>query len=290
MSSATLRHSTQALTPAELSREPHAVAASWPEVLALLASPDSGQRLSVDSERAELVDEQGNRYPHRPWGPLLVPAALQPYFSDRLAIPPQAVTNSFMQYFHISAIKQSGEAGATNAPSDDTHYQRHLFRMREFLQSASGVVLDVGCDDPYIGAGLLPPSARYIGLDPFCQQQDKFRVIGFGEYLPFQDATFDGVVFNTTLDHMLDWHQALDEAARILSPGGMLYISTLVWTARATLIPDSVHFHHFRDYEILGALPDFKVTQEWRYDYKGDVHRHGLFLALKKPLAASGDT
>lgn len=285
MSPATLRHSTETLTPADLSRVPHAAAASWPEVLGLLASPDSGQPLTLDAARSELVDAQGHRYPHRPSGPLLVPAALQAYFSDRLTIPAQAVNSSFLQYFHISAIKQSGEAGATNASSDDTHYQRHLFRMREFLKPASGVVLDVGCDDPHIGASLLPPAARYIGLDPFGHQKNKFRVVGFGEYLPFQDATFQGVLFNTTLDHMLDWHQALDEAVRVLVPGGTLYIATLVWTARATLIRDSVHFHHFRDYEILGALPDFKVDLEWRYDYKGDSHRHGLFLALKKPMA-----
>jgi SAM-dependent methyltransferase len=90
------------------------------------------------------------------------------------------------------------------------------------------------------------------------------------------------VVFNTSLDHIFDWRRAIDEARRVLVPGGCLYISTLIWTDRADLVTDAVHFHHFRDYEIFGVLGDWELVDERRYDYKGASHRHGLYLAARK--------
>jgi ubiquinone/menaquinone biosynthesis C-methylase UbiE len=110
-----------------------------------------------------------------------------------------------------------------------------------------------------------------------------FRVIGFGESLPFGDASFDCVMFNTSLDHILDWRRAIDEARRVLVSGGLLYICTLIWTDRADLVTDAVHFHHFRDYEIFGALKDWEPVDERRYDYKGASHRHGLYFSVRKP-------
>lgn len=41
---------------------------------------------------------------------------------------------------------------------------------------------------------------------------------------PFQDATFDGVVFHTTLSHLPEPEGALAEAFRVLRPGGSLAI------------------------------------------------------------------
>jgi SAM-dependent methyltransferase len=156
--------------------------------------------------------------------------------------------------------------------------------MRSLCRTASGLVLDVGCGDPTIGASLLPKDAKYVGLDPFCTRTQPFRLIGVGEYLPFKDSSVDGVLFNTSLDHILDWRRALNEAYRVLKPGGTIYLCTLVWTDRADLMSDSVHFHHFREYEILAALEHLQLSidEVVRYDYKGDTHRHGLYLQARK--------
>ena len=273
----------RSLSPQELMSRQSADALRMDELLPYLASPDSVAPLRRLAASGELTDGEGNCYPSRGELPLLIPSRLQAFYTDHLAIPADAVSDSFMQYFFISAVKQSGVAGEINAASDDVHYQRHLFRMKDFLGSAGGLTLDVGCDDPVLGAALLQESAKYVGLDPFCRRSTPFRVIGFGEQLPFCDESFDGVVFNTSLDHILDWRRALDEASRVLVPGGILYISTLVWTDRADLVTDAVHFHHFRDYEIFGALQGWKVMDERRYDYKGASHRHGLYVSARKP-------
>jgi hypothetical protein len=272
------------LSPLALMSQPHAVALTLDDILPSLASPDTAGPLRRIEANDQLVDDATHLYAIQGELPLLIPARLQSFYTDHLNIPASAVTDAFLQYYYLSSVKQSGVVGEINAAADDVHYQRHLFRMKSFLGSATGVVLDVGCDDPILGAGLLPVSAKYVGLDPFCRRTTPFRVIGFGEQLPFRDGSIDGVVFNTSLDHILDWRRALDEAYRVLAPGGILYVCTLIWTERADLVTDAVHFHHFRDYEIFGALQAWSLTDVRRYDYKGAAHRHGLYVAARKPL------
>lgn len=265
--------STEALAAAS-----HALSLSLDDITPLLASPDSGSPL----QRTETGLTDGTHtYPLNGEVAMLLPARLHAHFTDRLTVPPAYGYDAFLQYFLLASIKQSGE---TNAPSTNMHYERHLHRMHTLCKTASGMVLDVGCDDPRIGASLLPASASYVGLDPFCIRTSPFRVIGVGEYLPFSAASFDGVMFNTSLDHMLDWRRGLAEAFRVLKPRGILYLCTLAWTERADILADAVHFHHFREYDILGGLEEtgFTVEHVTRYDYKGDTHRHGLYLTARK--------
>lgn len=272
----------RAISPLAILAGTGAAMMSMADLKPILMSPDSNAALTFDELGRNLVGADGQRYPLRGNLPLLIPSRLQAYYTDHLHMPYEAVTDSFLQYYFLSAVKQSGVVNAINAPAEDLHYQRHLFRMKEFLRTAHGQVLDVGCDDPRIGAGLLPSGARYVGLDPFCRRSEPFRVIGFGEQLPFSDASFDCVVFNTSLDHILDWRRAISEAKRVLVPGGRMYIATLIWTDRADLVTDAVHFHHFRDYELFGALEGMEFESERRYSYKGDSHRHGLYLSACK--------
>jgi SAM-dependent methyltransferase len=285
MMDATDRHEliadTRLVAPADLLAAPHASRLTLDQLMPVLASPDSGEALAFDQSGDALFDGT-NRYPLRGSLPLLIPVRLQPFFTNRIAVPCDRDHDAFLQYFLLATIKQSGDI---NASPEDVHFQRHLFRMREVLRSCSGLTLDVGCDDPRLSAGLLPPLARYVGLDPFSEKTAPFRLVGVGEFLPFGNATVDNVIFNTSLDHIFDWHRALDEAHRVLVPGGRLFVATLVWTSCASLLTDSVHFHHFREAEIFGALTQFDLEPAQRYDYKGDQHRHGLYLCARKRAA-----
>ena len=124
---------------------------------------------------------------------------------------------------------------------------------------------------------LLPPSCEYLGLDPY---QGEFRIIGLGEILPIKDNSVDAVLFNTSLDHILDYHTAIQEAHRVLRSGGCIVIATYAWLERATLLTDSVHFHHFREYELLGAIEEYFDIEDTRRfeDPKNAVHRYGLYV------------
>lgn len=268
----------RAISVEELARTPHADIMQFEEVLMLLVSPDSGRQLKANADLTVLEDAE-NTYPIANGSPILYPTYISKYFLGS-GIPLHYYEDSRMQYFLLSQIKQRGEI---NAPSSNIHYQRHLHRMKSFVEECKGIVLDVGCDDPSIGASLFPQGCRYIGLDPFSKAATTFRVVGVGEMLPFQTESVDNVVFNTSLDHILDYHQAIDDAFRVLKPGGFLYIASLVWIDNATLLRDAVHFHHFRDYELMGAVKNMGEIQKVSdYQYKDDRHRYGKFLSVKK--------
>jgi len=98
--------------------------------------------------------------------------------------------------------------------------------------------------------------------------------------LPIKDKSVDAVLFNTSLDHILDYQTAILEAHRVLKPGGRIVIAAYVWLERATLLTDSVHFHHFREYQILGAVEEyFDIEDIRRYeDPKHAVHRYGFYV------------
>jgi ubiquinone/menaquinone biosynthesis C-methylase UbiE len=66
----------------------------------------------------------------------------------------------------------------------------------------------------------------------FCQ--------GFAEFLPWEDAQFDAVLFATSLDHVLSLEKTLDEVCRVLRPGG----KCIVW---AGLIPGSARYEPDRE-------------------------------------------
>lgn len=268
----------RSISVGELASAPHASILQLEDVLAFLASPDSGHRLSVNAEFTVLADGE-NTYPIINCSPILYPSYISKYFSGE-GMPLQYFDDPRLQYFLLSQIKQRGEI---NAPSSNIHYQRHLFRMKSFMAECNGVVLDVGCDDASIGASLFSRECKYVGLDPFSKAATTFRVVGVGEFLPFLNESVDNVIFNTSLDHILDYHQAIDEAFRVLKPGGLLIVASLVWDENATLLRDSVHFHHFRDYEILGAVKkQGEIQKVIDYPYKDDTHRYGKFLSVKK--------
>lgn len=276
-----LKKDARTISPEELKQRPHACRLKLDEVLHLFASPDTGMPLRLSEDRLTLTDDE-HVYCIRDGLPILMPTRLAPFFTTRLQVPLEHYSDSFLQYFLLATIKQSGEVNA--APTEGAA-QKHFFRMANFLNDCHGLALDVGCDDPSLGASLLPATAQYVGLDPFCSRTEPFRIIGTGEFLPFRKESFDHVLFNTSLDHIFDWRRALSQARDVLKKGGRVYISTYIWEERADLLTDSVHFHHFRYYELLGALDElgFDNVQADIYESpKGDTHRHGLYLKACK--------
>jgi SAM-dependent methyltransferase len=76
-----------------------------------------------------------------------------------------------------------------------------------------------------------------VGVDPladtyralFPAWQDRVRtVVAFGEELPFGDASFDVVLCDNVVDHAEHPRRILEEIARVLAPGGLLYFTVNV--------------------------------------------------------------
>ena len=103
-----------------------------------------------------------------------------------------------------------------------TYYRCRLFR-RLGLNEVNGRVLDIGGFDGYWVASLqcesclvdvhpelIYPGVRYLRAD--------------GMRLPFRDAVFDVVFGFDVIEHVPDERQLINEALRVLRPGGRLLI------------------------------------------------------------------
>lgn len=98
-------------------------------------------------------------------------------------------------------------------------------------------VLDVGCGDGSLVRWLRGQGARAIGADCGAEmlrralEADPDHTDSYvdapGQALPFDDHSFDVVVFSNSLHHIPtgDMAQALAEAGRVLRPGGTLYVA-----------------------------------------------------------------
>jgi SAM-dependent methyltransferase len=95
--------------------------------------------------------------------------------------------------------------------------------------------LDVGCGEGRLCRMLSGFGVETVGLDPTTALLDRARrqhldgryVEGVAEALPFADAGFDLVVSCLSLIDIPDFEAAIAEMARVLAPGGTLFIANL---------------------------------------------------------------
>ena len=98
-------------------------------------------------------------------------------------------------------------------------------------------VVDVGCGDGHLTRLMARNGASVLGVECSPRQlakawaadkvADERVVEGVGQDLPAEDGSADIVVFFNSLHHIPPEHMgtALAEAARVLTPGGLVYVS-----------------------------------------------------------------
>jgi SAM-dependent methyltransferase len=116
-------------------------------------------------------------------------------------------------------------------------------RLRRTLAGASGTVLDVGGGTGAVESAL-PPSARYLWLDPDARKLRRFRaksqapaVLGDATNLPLRDASVDWAV-SVAVSHHLDDEalaRTLDELRRVVR-GRVVFMDAVVTPRRASRI------------------------------------------------------
>jgi SAM-dependent methyltransferase len=138
------------------------------------------------------------------------------------------------------------EATATNYDRDVTRNYRiyHAFSLYPFLDSKAqsrhgGRVLDLGVGTGVVSLALAERGFFVTGVDhsPAMLAVARTKALERGldnrielqlgdvRALGFPDASFDGVTCQGLLHHLGDFENCLMEAARVLRPGGFLYIS-----------------------------------------------------------------
>ena len=127
----------------------------------------------------------------------------------------------------------TAEARATAAARALRTHQEVL---RGHLTLAGREVADVGCGTGAMVRFMTREGARVVGIDCSAEMLEAARaeepagdehyIDGRGEALPLADAALDAVVYFNALHHVPVERQgrALEEAARVLRPGGALYV------------------------------------------------------------------
>jgi SAM-dependent methyltransferase len=166
--------------------------------------------------------------------------------------------------------------------------QQRLIHQAEFLipwvhrridYSGCGHVLEVGCG---VGAQLRIlarrfPETRFTGVDFSSEQIAHAQILlseeissgqvevveGSGYELPFPDGTFDGAFFYWFFEHLADPQKAMREAARVLSPGGVVH-ATEVFNAGVYANPPrdalSEYWERFNELQReFGGHPDIGI-------------------------------
>ncbi len=141
-----------------------------------------------------------------------------------------------------AGVKSMRERRATYTPERLAYYEQIADACLAFLQPR-GDVLDIGA-----GSGgmrvKLPAATGYVGIDP--SPAGDSVLSGRAECLDAVDGlTFDTVLFYSSLQHVEDPAAALNEAHRVLKPGGRLCVQVPVDDANPIFVtvwytPDEV--------------------------------------------------
>lgn len=98
-----------------------------------------------------------------------------------------------------------------------------------------GRILDVACGTGKVAMRIAEngcisigaeASQEMIGLGRYIQPESQAMMVrSIAESLPFPDSTFDRVICQGSLDHFVDGHAFMREAARVIKPNGRVVIA-----------------------------------------------------------------
>lgn len=169
---------------------------------------------------------------------------------------------------------------ASDAPASLLDWGCGLGQVSDLLQRAGLSLTSFdfrgdGAPDAVVPLALYPNVHAYISSDP--------------RTLPYADASFDAVLSCGVLEHVLDPEASLDELARVLKPGGALYVyklpnrfSYLEKVAKRM----GLYYHGAEPHELLYTPASARALLE-RHGYEIEELRlaNMLPLTLDVPLA-----
>ena len=145
-------------------------------------------------------------------------------------IRPSPLASHLVDHFDAVADEYEGWAGGLHGKA--------AVRLAAWAQpQPDEQCLDVGTGTGLVArelAGRLAADGRVIGIDPSAGMLREARRIGGGgirflemwaEHLVFRDGSFDLVTFGDSIAYLIDPFASLEEAHRVLRPGGRIAIS-----------------------------------------------------------------
>jgi SAM-dependent methyltransferase len=185
-------------------------------------------------------------------------------------------------------LKLTGERTLPGVAEENYWFQRHLVAYQYLLRRVQGKrVLDLGCGEGY-GVDLLASrAAEAVGVDMAPEaiyharatyRRPNLRFLHADIFaLGLEDASFDLVCSLQVIEHLRDPGRFMEEARRVLSPGGMCLITTpnraIISSGRDTPI-NPFHIFEF----------DHLQLREFMDKYYPRVEMLGVFHAAKLRL------
>ncbi len=135
-------------------------------------------------------------------------------------------------------LREFYENPAVPLGSGPDRARRQARMLAAVLRTVAGpaVIVDIGCGDGLAAkvAAQLNPGHQFVGIDWSADALRQARAHGLaliragveGSGLPLVSASADVVIMSEVIEHLVDTDSALDEAFRILKPGGSLLLST----------------------------------------------------------------
>ena len=155
-----------------------------------------------------------------------------------------------------TAFDQEGKHG--NAANAADSYS-NVFK--SFVEGhAKGAILDIGCGvhgkPHYLHAF---PDTQIAGLDPLdaLEPANFVRQTGIGEYLPWEDNSFDTLISATAIDHGLSLDKSFKEMIRLLKPGGQV----LMWVG--SVDGSKKYTPKAKDYKPADRFHLFHIDKAW---------------------------
>jgi 2-polyprenyl-3-methyl-5-hydroxy-6-metoxy-1,4-benzoquinol methylase len=125
--------------------------------------------------------------------------------------------------------------------SERFYYESRFLQLLNSITKtlSSGKIIDLGCAQANFAISLAGKNYEMVGLDlrrTFIQyaklkveEEEKKNlnfIVGNIECLPINSESFDGIILGELLEHTSKPEMIIDEAKRILKPGGYLFITT----------------------------------------------------------------
>jgi len=185
------------------------------------------------------------------------------------------------------SLLQTAERTTSAVAVSNYVYQRHAFAYISAIGHLGDNVLELGCGSGYGMQMLAPSCSWYIGLDKYIpnNRRASLRTAFFKARLPdlhnIGDSTFDTVICFQVIEHVKEDRRLLEEAYRVLKPGGRLLLTTpnrLMSLTRNPFhireyTPDSIYRligSCFADFDIQGIYGK-KIVREYYEDNKRSV-------------------
>jgi len=110
-------------------------------------------------------------------------------------------------------------------------FQSLIPQIEDVSENVSGVVLEVGCGNKIFEPWLIKNVKQYVGLEypPAVERHSKYSnqyvdVFGDAMEIPFHNDCIDTYISLAVYEHLKAPHKAIEEAYRILKPGGIIVL------------------------------------------------------------------